>query len=1105
MALVLPIAIAAVLLTPPRDVLRESFQKPPLSARPHTWWHWMNGNVTKEGITADLEAMREVGIGGAQMFTVDQGIPAGDAPYMGTRWRELTAWAVKEAYRFGIELCIHNCAGWSSSGGPWIQPADAMQVLAWSTLEVTGGDVNVELAPVRAPQIVTSVPYSKDIAVFAIAGSPTLAAGGEFLGRTGVNRQDGLMPNLAPKSGVAPSQVLDVTRDFKDGVLKTTLPAGTWTILRLGHVPTGKDNHPAPPEGDGLEVDKLSRSALDKHWAGMMAKVIQDVGPLAGKTLNNSLIDSYEVGSQNWTPTFRNDFKRLRGYDPMPYMPALAGIVVESGPITERFLWDYRRTIADLYARNYFGYFGELCHRQGMQFSTEPYGNGGFDNIQAGGTADIPMGEFWLGGMAMESTKLASSIGHVYGRRIVGAESFTADDVRGRFLEEPYMMKTVGDLALVNGVNRYIFHRYAQQPWTKYQPGMTMGPWGTHLERTQTWWKEAATWLQYVARCQSLLQQGRFVADAVVYTGESAPADLPYGRGGSRIVPEGYDYDGCDTKILMSMTVRNGKIVLPSGMSYRLLVLPKSEFMTPPVARKIKSLVRDGAIVVGPKPLHTPSLVGYPASENEVVKLGNEVWGSGASNKFGKGQVFRTATPAEVLDQIQVKPDFSYTGDRARLLHIHRVINGADVYFVSNQRNQNAIANCTFRVTGKQPELWHPETGKTELAPIWSDVEAVASDPDIKTHVQLRLKPAESVFVVFRNKPKGQHLSVVEDVIQPAAAKQPITILSARYQTADGRGFDVSAKVRDLVAHGDTEVEATNSNFGDPVVNVVKRLDVEYQVGKQRKKVSVAENESLLLGSGGPIASVTDLDVEANGRDRISVYAWKKGRWRMENNCRLMTLTSIAPATIDLSRNWTAAFAPKLGAPATAAFPKVTAWNEHANPGIKYFSGSANYTKTFNYTPPKDNDRKRVRLDLGDVKNFATVTLNGKPLGTLWKPPFIVDVTDTIKPGDNKLEIKVTNLWVNRIIGDEQLPPDVEWNGTQLKAWPQWLVNNEPRPKTGRITFTTWKFWDKKSPLQPSGLIGPVKLQTAYGIVIESKPMGSKIQPSKRSTSGGKP
>lgn len=1105
MALVLPIVIAAVLLTPPRDVLRESFQKPPLSARPHTWWHWMNGNVTKEGITADLEAMKEVGIGGAQMFTVDQGIPAGDAPYMGTRWRELTAWAVKEAHRLGIELCIHNCAGWSSSGGPWIQPADAMQVLAWSTREVADGDVNVTLDAVRAPQVVTSVPYSKDIAVFAIAGAPNLANGGDFLGRTGVDRQDGLLPKLTPQAGVAPSQIVDVTRDFKDGVLKTTLPTGTWTILRLGHVPTGKDNHPAPPEGDGLEVDKLSRPALDKHWAGMMAKVIQDVGPLAGKTLNNSLIDSYEVGSQNWTPTFRSDFKRLRGYDPMPFMPALTGIVVDSGPITERFLWDYRRTIADLYAQNYFGYFGELCHRQGMQFSTEPYGNGGFDNIQAGSTADIPMGEFWLGGMAMETTKLASSVGHVYGRRIVGAESFTADDVRGRFLEEPYMMKTVGDLALVNGVNRYIFHRYAQQPWTKYQPGMTMGPWGTHLERTQTWWKEAATWLQYVARCQSLLQQGRFVADAVVFTGESAPADLPYGRGGSRIVPEGYDYDGCDTKILMSMTVRNGKIVLPSGMVYRLLILPKTPFMTLAVARKIRSLVRDGAVVVGPKPLHTPSMVGYPASENEVIKLGNEVWGSGAYNRLGKGQVFSEATPAEVLEEIKVKPDFSYTGDRARLLHIHRVIDGADVYFVSNQRNQNAIANCTFRVGGKQPELWHPETGKTELAPVWSSGDNSGTKPD-STVVSLRLKPAESVFVIFRGNPRGHHLTSIERKETKVVKAPEIKIISARYQSADGRGADVADKIRDLVKRGDTEIEVTNSNFGDPVVNVVKKLDIEYKVGSKVKKESIAENESLVFGATGPTAIVGDYDLEADGSDKMTMFMWEKGRWETWASCVLRTAyRTTDPYKLDLTRNWNVKFAPTLGAPAQSTFASLIPWNKSTDTGIKYFSGSANYTKTFTYTPPKHNDRKRVRLDLGDVKNFATITLNGKRLGTLWKPPFIVDVTDAIKPGDNKLEVKVTNLWVNRIIGDEQLPPDVEWNGTQLKAWPQWLVNNEPRPKTGRITFTTWKFWDKKSPLQPSGLMGPVKLQTAYGIVIDSKPAGKAIQPSKRSTSGGKP
>ena len=1060
------------------DPLAGQFRNPPLSARPHTWWHWMNGNVTKEGITADLEAMKAVGIGGAQMFTVDQGIPAGPAGYMGPLWRELTAHAVKEAHRLGLELCIHNCAGWSSSGGPWIQPADAMQVLGWSTQVVDGGSVSVALAPIKAPQVVAKVDFARDIAVFAIPGEPALSTTHSFLGRTGVIRQDGLMPDLENTPGVAKGQIINLTDKFQNGHLSAELPAGKWTILRLGHVPTGKDNHPAPPEGDGLEVDKLSRAALQKHWNGMMAKVLADVGVLAGPTLNNSLIDSYEVGSQNWTPNFRADFRRLRGYDPLPYMPALAGITVESGPVTERFLWDYRRTIADLYAQNYFGYFGELCHQKGLKFSTEPYGNGGFDNIQAGGTADIPMGEFWLGGAAMESTKLASSIGHTYGRPVIGAESFTADDVRGRFLEEPYMMKTVGDLAFVNGINRYIFHRYAQQPWTKYQPGMTMGPWGTHLERTQTWWTEAATWLKYVARCQFLLQQGRFVADALVFTGESAPVDLPYGRGGSRIVPEGYDYDGCDTKSLLALTVKNGKLTLPSGMSYRMLVLPPTNFMTPAVAKKIQSLVAAGAVVAGPKPQHSPSLAGYPAADEEVAKIADATWGSGDTSKYGKGRVFAKATPAEVLKQIQLPPDFSAVGDRARLLHIHRVINGADVYFVSNQRNQNATAMCTFRVTGKQPELWHPETGMVEMA-----TEGPATQPTrYGTTIQLRLKPAESVFVVFRREIRDPGLIRVTRLGETTPVAKPITILKARYETADGRGTDVTQQVAGLLAHGDTEIEATNSNFGDPAVNTVKRLVVEYRIGTETRRSSVAENESLSFGLGGPSRSVTDYDLRAAGPNAFTLYAWEPGRWEVETAHRSAKLKVREPLRQLIEGAWSVQFAPKLGAPAQASFATLLPWNRHSNPGIKYFSGSATYEKSFRYEAARlESGDRRVRLDLGDVKNFATVTLNGKPLGTLWKPPFILDVTDAIKPGENRLQVKVTNLWVNRIIGDEQLPPDVEWDGTHLKKWPEWLVKNQPRPKTGRITFTTWKFWDKNSPLLDSGLIGPVRVLTACG------------------------
>ena len=1043
----------------------------------------MNGNVTKEGITADLEAMKKVGIGGAQMFTVDQGIPAGKAGYMSLEWRKMTAFAIEEANRLGIELCIHNCAGWSSSGGPWITPEDAMQVLAWSQTKVSGpGPVAVTLDRPKAPQVYANVDYYKDIAVYAIPeGVPQAQVRDEMLGRTGVVRWDGLQPKVGSSQETPGTRILDITQYVTDGKLNWNAPGGNWTILRMGHVPTGKDNHPAPPEGDGLEVDKLSRTALDHHWAGMMAKVISDVGPLAGKSLNNALIDSYEVGSQNWTPKFREEFMRLRGYDPMPYLPTIAGFTVGSTDVSERFLWDLRKTIADLYAENYFGYFGELCHKNGLKFSTEPYGNGGFDSIQAGSKADIPMGEFWLGGGAMDSTKLASSVGHVYGRNVIGAESFTADDIRGRFLEEPYMMKTVGDLAWCNGINRYIFHRYAMQPWTKFQPGMTMGPWGTHLERTQTWWGEAATWLRYVARSQFLLQSGKFVADAVVFDGENSPLNLPYSTGSDRVVPTGYDYDGCDTHALMSMTVKNGRIVLPSGMSYSMLVLPKSDFMTAEVAKKILDLAKAGAHIVGSAPTHSPSLTGWPNSEQQLRRTAAMIWGGGSAKPLVDGSV----TAAQMLQSLRIAPDLEYKSRSggSRLAYIHRSIGNTEAYFVSNQRYQNTEADITFRVSGRVPQLWHPETGAIEPIPVYN----VSGG---RTTIPMHFSAAESVFVVFRGRNDREHLTAFERPT-PKAEKAPapkIAIVSARYETADGQGVDVTDKVRDLLKQGESEVAATNSNFGDPAVNVVKHLVVEYTVDGKRHKSQVGENETISFGpamiaSTGPAT----YDLRRLGDRRYELVSWEKSAFTANGTggSSVRVASDLAPSTVDLSSDWTVTFPPKLGAPKSAHFDKLASYTDSTEDGVKYFSGTASYRKTFTVAPDFAAPDRSVRLDLGDVKNFATVFVNGRLVATLWKPPFALDISGFVHGGQNSLEVRVTNLWVNRMIGDEQLPPDVEWNGMSLKKWPDWLLEGKPRPNTGRVTFTTWHFWQKDSPLLPSGLIGPVTVKSARRVVIE--------------------
>lgn len=786
----------------------------------------------------------------------------------------------------------------------------------------------------------------------------------------------------------------------------------------------------------------------------------------------------------------------------MPYLPVVAGMVIESKERSERFLWDFRRTIADLYADNYYAHFGDLCHKAGMLFSTEPYGNGGFDTIQSGSTADIPMGEFWIGGGAMETVKVASSVAHVYGRKVVGAESFTADEGNGKWLEEPYTAKTTGDRAFCDGVNRYIFHRYAMQPWLDLKPGMTMGPWGSHFDRTQTWWTEMGSWLKYVTRSQYLLQSGRFVGDICYFYGQDAPVDLPSRDNLKPALPQGYDYDGCDTGGLLSMKVKNGRVVLPSGMSYSLLVLPESKFMTPEVVKKVAELVKAGATVYGGKPSQSPSLAGYPKCDDQVRSVADSVWGksSATQSRYGKGRVVWDKPLGGVLGEMKVKPDFEFSPHNysTKLLYIHRKIDGRDVYFVSNQSYRPTTAQCTFRVSGKQPELWNPETGKTQNAVAFSESGG-------RTSVSLNLGPAESAFVVFGKPAPKRHLTsfTMADSGASRASTPKVIIDKAFYGSADGRGADVTSKVREMVAGQEYEIPASNGLFGDPVNLVVKRLTVEYHLnGKAMKQVVDENNVATLLKSVDANAAPA-YDTVALGDGQLAVQTWSvptvsargatpvyvmgvvQAGGRANSMRRILVEPSYGTKSLDLNRGWSLTFPPKLGAPGTAKFDKLISWPNSPVTGIKYFSGSAVYRKSITVPTSFVGSGKALRLNLGDVKNFATVTLNGKTIATLWKPPFVLDVTKFVHAGANDLQIKVTNLWPNRIIGDEQLPPDVEWNGTQLKKWPAWLVNHQPRPKTGRITFETWHYFNKNSPLLDSGLIGPVKLQSTDRVLVK--------------------
>jgi hypothetical protein len=591
-----------------------------------------------------------------------------------------------------------------------------------------------------------------------------------------------------------------------------------------------------------------------------------------------------------------------------------------------------------------------------------------------------------------------------------------------------------------------------------------------------------------------MLQQGSFVADVLYCFGEGAPNTLPYGAGLSPRMPKGYDYDGCDASAVMTLRVEDGRLVLPSGMSYRVLVLPNNKKVTPEFARKIRDLVAAGATVVGDMPVASPSLMNHEWADAEVRRIADEVWGDDvglypAESTFGKGRVFFGIESLEdVFDWINLGPDFQYTSlsGGSKLAYIHRTIGDADVYFVSNQQYRSTDAVCEFRVRNRVPELWHPDTGLTEEAPLWSSSRS-------STSVQLHLGPAESVFLVMRRAGSRSGLTRMVTSLQVDGNGLPkIEIKSARYEAPDGRGADVTEIVRQIVREGTFEIQASNGVFGDPVVNVVKQLTIVYTLDGKEMRQTVPENDVIeLIEIPDMPVKIAPYFLRGTGRD-LEVAAFEQFSYYLAENWPDFLVTpfprgvahfsqskqSVPANELTISGPWSVSFAKGWGAQERATFDALASWSERADPGIKYFSGSAVYTKSFDVPSSLLQGDRLVLLDLGRVKNFATVTLNGKDLGVLWKEPFVVDVTEAVRAGRNELKIKVTNLWVNRIIGDEQLPADVEWNGAQLARWPEWLVEGRPRP-SGRFTFTTWKFWDKDSPLLESGLLGPVVLRSA--------------------------
>jgi hypothetical protein len=653
---------------------------------------------------------------------------------------------------------------------------------------------------------------------------------------------------------------------------------------------------------------------------------------------------------------------------------------------------------------NYAGAFRALANKHGLRLSIEAYDGAPCDDMRYASQADEPMAEFWSWekyACTYSCTEMASAA-HVYGKKIVGAEAFTAN-ASERWLAHPAYIKDLGDWAFCEGINRFLFHRYAAQPWTNRAPGMSMGPWGLHYERTQTWWEQSRAWHDYLARCQYLLRQGLFVADIAYLQPEGAPRRFT-SPADAEIAPHirgGYNFDGCNSEaVIERMSVRNGRIVLPDGMSYRVLVLPDSETMTPRLLRKIKALADAGATIIGgtKPPQKSPSLADLGTGDTEVRTVAADLWSHGG--------IITGKTVRQVLEEHGVKPDFTAT---INLRYIHRTIGHTEVYFVANPEPNQVEAVASFRISGKQPELWQPDSGRIGAALVFQEEDGV-------TTVPLQFEASGSIFVVFR---------------KPSRGADPIVSVSH-----DGLALAADPNTG-------TNANAANRQNGSTASG---SFAFDFVQGE------IWQNGSYLFKS-------------AAGHDR--------------------QLTVSLPAPQEILGPWEVSFDPKWGGPAKVTFEKLEDWSKRPEEGIKYYSGTATYRKMFIFQPTAGG--QRFYLDLGKVAIMAEVKLNGKDLGILWKPPFRCDVTDALKPGENTLELNIVNLWINRLIGDEQLPEDSERRpGGYLKSqsWPQWVLDGKPSP-AGRFTFTSCRLWNKKSPLVQSGLIGPVKLYATKKIGTE--------------------
>ena len=938
----------------PAKDLAGGFDNPPHDCRPLAWWHWMNGNVTEDGVRKDLEWMDRAGVGGVFLF--DAGnfksqITPERYPYMSEGWKRAFRLSLDLADSLGMFFGIASSPGWSITGGPWVSEEDAQKKIVWSETPVAGGSavrIALDRPESRVTNMIGEFDWYRDICVLAVrkpvSDTARILHAGVKAGFVMDYRISDRFPTPPTDDCTALEDVLDISGCFDGDYLSWDAPEGDWTVLRMGYALEGHVNGPATPESTGLEVDKLDRGAVRRYYDnyfGLFASAIDPDGDGAPEKLAGKIdaveIDSYESGRATWTPRMEEEFLARRGYELRPWMPVLTGRIIGSSEQSERFLFDWRQTLGELIAENHYDAASEIFHPLGIRrFNESHEERTAFtgDGMAVKKTADVPMSAFWVrfraGWYSSYPTSEAdvresSSVAHIYGQNICAADSFTTNGLPGKwdgfeaYQCHPGLLKRVGDAAMACGLNRFVIHTSVHQPLDDVVPGLSLDRYGQWFNRHDTWAEEARPWTDYLARSSYMLRAGRWCADIAYFYGEDKNITGRFMHERPDI-PAGWNYDFVNADVLLNgFSVRSGALVTGSGMEYHALRIdPEVRCMSLPVLKAIAGFAKAGVHIYGPKPTAIADLASEMTGEPAAfTALANEIWSLPNVHAAGFD-----------MSLTGLEPDVALAGGLQPLTDsvkfVHRKLRDADIYWIANNSATPREMDLSVRSKARAAEIWHADTGVRES----TEVTAAGG----RSVIHLSLSRDDAQFVVLYHSLLHRH----------------------------GRHADI------------------RKGYG-------------------------------------------------NACDTIALT----GSWTVDFKSAVRT-----PDSIVLK-----------GAP-----DELVTLDKHPDEDVRYFSGTASYRTTFTWPDAGMTPAGRVLLDLGKVYNMAHVVLNGKDLGLLWKEPFVMDITDATIPGANAIELRVTNSWANRLIGDEADPEN-------------------------RSTYTAIRFYDADSPLPPSGLAGPVLIR----------------------------